>query len=108
MSRLRVSDEGQAGYIHFPDFLDEEFFLQLTAERLIKKYSKGIPRMEFKKVRSRNEALDLMTYNLGAFRSLNANMPLIQKKLSEVREKKEDHQKLRKSSWATNWRNSSF
>ncbi len=108
MSRLRVSDEGQAGYIHFPDFLDEEFFLQLTAERLIKKYSKGIPRLEFKKVRSRNEALDLMTYNLGAFRSLNANMPLIQKKLSEVREKKEDHQKLRKTTWATNWRNSSF
>ena len=105
MVRLKVEDDQEPGYIHFPDFLDEEFFLQLTSERLVKKYSKGIPRMEFKKMRPRNEALDLMTYNLGAFRSLNANMPLIQKKLGEMRKEKEPKQRpKRQRNWATNWK----
>ena len=105
MVRLRVEDEQASGYIHFPDFLDEEFYLQLTSERLVKRYSKGIPRMEFKKMRARNEALDLMTYNLGAFRSLNANMAVIQKKLGEMRKVKEPKkQRSRHRSWATNWK----
>ena len=52
---------------------------------MIKKYSKGIPSYEFKKIRPRNESLDLMVYNIGAFTSLNANMKLVQKNLSEVR-----------------------
>ena len=43
--------------------------------------------MEFKRLRPRNEALDLMVYNLAAFRSLNANFTMIQKRLGEVREK---------------------
>ncbi len=104
MARLKVHEEDQPGFIHFPDFLDEEFFLQITSERLIKKYSKGIPRLEFKKMRPRNEALDLMVYNLGAFRSLNANMPLIQKRLGEVRrETKETKQRHKRPSWATKW-----
>jgi phage terminase large subunit GpA-like protein len=90
--------------VHFPDFLDEEFFLQLTSERLVKRYKAGIPRMEFKRLRPRNEALDLMTYNLAAFRSLNANMSIIQKKLSEVRKSEPKKQfKSRPKSWATNW-----
>tara|TARA_R100000655_G_scaffold22079_1_gene44891 strand:+ start:1962 stop:3608 length:1647 start_codon:yes stop_codon:yes gene_type:complete len=105
MARLKVEDDQEPGYIHFPDFLDEEFFLQLTSERLVKKYSKGIPRMEFKKMRPRNEALDLMTYNLGAFRSLNANMPLIQKKLEDIRKVKEPKTRPpRNKNWATNWK----
>ena len=70
LARLKIDDPSNSGFINFPDFLDEEFFLQLTSERLIKKYVKGIPRMEFKQLRPRNEALDLMVYNLAAFRSL--------------------------------------
>ena len=52
---------------------------------MVKKYSKGIPSFEFKRIRPRNEALDLMVYNIGAFTSLNANMDLVQKNLSQVR-----------------------
>ena len=87
LARLKIEDDNASGYIHFPDFLDEEFFLQLTAEKRIKRYVKGIPKMEFKRLRPRNEALDLMVYNLAAFRSLNANFTMIQKRLGEVREK---------------------
>ena len=104
LARLKIDDPKDSGYVHFPDFLDEEFFLQLTSERLVKRYKAGIPRMEFKRLRPRNEALDLMVYNLAAFRSLNANMSVIQKKLSEVRKTEPKNQfKQRPKSWATNW-----
>ena len=104
LARLKIDDPKDSGFVHFPDFLDEEFFLQLTSERLIKRYVKGIPRMEFKQLRQRNEALDLMVYNLAAFRSLNANMSVIQKKLSEVRKSEPKKQKQpRSKTWATNW-----
>jgi len=104
LARLKIDDVSDSGYVHFPDFLDEEFFLQLTSERLVKRYKAGIPRMEFKRLRPRNEALDLMVYNLAAFRSLNANMSIIQKKLSEVRKSEPKKQfKTRPKSWATNW-----
>jgi phage terminase large subunit GpA-like protein len=104
LARLKIDDLSNSGYIHFPDFLDEEFFLQLTSERLIKRYVKGIPRMEFKQLRQRNEALDLMVYNLAAFRSLNANMSIIQKKLEDIR-KTVPKKRLqpRAKSWATKW-----
>ena len=104
LARLKIDDPNDSGFVHFPDFLDEEFFLQLTSERLIKRYKAGIPRMEFKRLRPRNEALDLMVYNLAAFRSLNANMEVIQKKLSEIRKTEPKKQfKQRPKSWATNW-----
>ena len=104
LARLKIDDPKDSGFVHFPDFLDEEFFLQLTSERLIKKYVKGIPRMEFKQLRPRNEALDLMVYNLAAFRSLNANMSVIQKKLSEVRKSEpKKRPQTRAKNWATNW-----
>jgi len=85
MARLKNREPGTPGFIHFGDFLDDEFFYQLTAEKMIKRYVKGIPHFEFKQLRPRNEALDLMVYNLAAFSSLNANMPLVQKNLEDVR-----------------------
>ena len=104
LARLKIDDPKDSGFVHFPDFLDEEFFLQLTSEKIVKRYKAGIPRMEFKRLRPRNEALDLMVYNLAAFRSLNANMSIIQKKLSEVRKSEPKKQfKQRPKSWATNW-----
>jgi phage terminase large subunit GpA-like protein len=37
LARLKIDDADASGYVHFPDFLDEEFFLQLTSERLVKR-----------------------------------------------------------------------
>ena len=102
LARLKIEDDNASGYIHFPDFLDEEFFLQLSSEKLVKRYVKGIPKFEFKRLRPRNEALDLMVYNLACFRSLNANMEIIQKKLETIREP-ETRNKTKKRNFVTNW-----
>ena len=51
-----------AGYCHFPKY-DEEFFKQLTAERLVTvKDNRGFPHREWRKMRERNEALDCRVY----------------------------------------------
>lgn len=62
-SRLRQSDHGP-GAIHFPTGLGDEFFKQLTAEEAVTKYKSGIPYIEYKQRYHRNEALDLMVYNM--------------------------------------------
>jgi len=83
-ARLRNVDFGP-GYWHIPDFFDQEWCYQLTAEKAVKRYSKGIPRIEYVKMRPRNEALDLAVLNLAAFAMLNVNTERIQQRLEDVR-----------------------
>lgn len=45
-------------YCHFPFERDEEYFLQMTAEKLMRRYQKGRPILEWVAERSRNEVLD--------------------------------------------------
>ena len=60
--------------------------------------------MEFKRLRPRNEALDLMVYNLACFRSLNANFNMIQKRLDAVREKTPEHKQRKfQRNFITQW-----
>lgn len=66
-SRLQIT-RGPGRY-HFPKALwfDEEFVAQLTAEKKVMKHVRGkgwLP--EWKKIRNRNEVLDLCVYNLAA------------------------------------------
>ncbi len=63
-----------AGAVHFPADLPEEYYKQLTAEYRIHKYKRGrkISAWE-KKNGDRNEALDLMVYNLAAAQHLGLN-----------------------------------
>jgi len=78
-SRLKVTEEGP-GYIHFPlshqvgqEFragVDEEFFAQLTAERLVTRFKAGVPIRQWIRTRPRNEALDMMVYAIAALRLL--------------------------------------
>jgi len=75
-SRLAVAEFGP-GYIHFPRDVDDEWFKQLTAEKLMTKHVKGVPTRVWKKIRARNEALDCAVYALAAKESLNANMERI-------------------------------
>jgi phage terminase large subunit GpA-like protein len=49
------------GYCHFPRF-SEEYFKQITAEQLVTKLVKGYRRLEWQKMRERNEALDCRVY----------------------------------------------
>ncbi|WP_043309551.1 phage terminase large subunit family protein [Pseudomonas sp. ML96] len=55
------------GALHFSADLPAEFFDQCVAERKVVRYVKGYRRVEWVKAKSeRNEALDLMVYNLAA------------------------------------------
>ena len=73
-SRLK-SEEPGAGYFHFPknDEYDGEYFEQLSAERAVQTFVKGVPVRRWKQTRARNEALDITVYNLAAVRILNPN-----------------------------------
>lgn len=65
----RASEEkaSGAGYPHLSRELPLDYFEQLTSERLVTRYVKGRPRMEWvKPAGKRNEALDLDVYNEAA------------------------------------------
>lgn len=61
----RYSFETGPGALHFAKDLPDEFFQQCVAERKVARYVKGYKRIEWVKGKAdRNEALDLMVYNL--------------------------------------------
>jgi phage terminase large subunit GpA-like protein len=65
-SRLRILTPGP-GYVHLPEFVDEEYIDQLTAERAVRKWKQGRGSVRvWIKTRERNEALDLEVYCLAA------------------------------------------
>jgi phage terminase large subunit GpA-like protein len=72
-SRLKLI-EGPGAY-HWFLGLDDEYFLQLSAEKSVVQFSKGFPHYEWIKTRDRNEALDAEVYALAA--AYRAGMPLI-------------------------------
>jgi len=72
MSRLQILDYGP-GFCHFPVDRDEEYFLQLTAEKMITKHRRGFPYREWVQTRARNEALDVRVYSHAALKILNPN-----------------------------------
>lgn len=60
--QLENGDSHPPGFCHFPKY-GEEFFKQLTAERLVTvKDKRGFPHREWRKLRERNEALDCRIY----------------------------------------------
>jgi len=80
LSRLRIPSPGP-GYCHLPEWVDEEYVEQLTAEKAIRKYVKGRGAVrEWVKTRERNEALDLEVYALAALYILG---PALLKSLGE-------------------------
>ncbi|MCU0839938.1 MAG: phage terminase large subunit family protein, partial [Rhodospirillales bacterium] len=68
-SRLKIAAHGPA-YIHFPNepTFDDEYFAQLTAEKLVTKMRGTRPYAEWVQTRPRNEALDCWKYALAALR----------------------------------------
>lgn len=70
-SNLQTEKPGP-GYCHFPNHYDDEYFLQLTAERMMKKKHRGFEQVEWVKIRPRNEALDCRVYAYAAYLLLPA------------------------------------
>ena len=69
-ARLKLNEAG-AGFIHFPHGLPEDYFEQLTAEKLVTRYVKGFPVREWqKRSGARNEALDTFVYGFAALNAL--------------------------------------
>ncbi len=68
-SRLRMPKPGP-GYVHFPrePWADDEYFAQLTAEKLVTKMRGSRPYSEWVQTRPRNEALDCLLLALVARR----------------------------------------
>jgi phage terminase large subunit GpA-like protein len=65
-ARLKIPAPGP-GYMHLPDFLEDEYLAQLTAEKAVRRYRRGKGTVrEYIKTRARNEALDLEVYALAA------------------------------------------
>jgi len=110
-SRLRIKDYG-AGYCHFPVRYNEEYFRQLTAEKVISKYRRGFRKREWVLMRPRNEALDCRVYAVSAFILLNADLNTIaqrQKKFQTDNPNKVNPNRLKhytkNSNFADRWNN---
>lgn len=72
LARLRLSEPGP-GVCHFPSERDPTWFAGLLAERPIRKYSRGVPRIEWVVDRGvRNEPLDCRIYAIAALAGLGA------------------------------------
>jgi len=81
-ARMKIDTYGP-GFMHFNKSYDEEFFKQLTAEKIMTKFERGFPRRVWVKTRPRNEALDLNVYALAALSILNPNYRAIKLNISE-------------------------
>lgn len=109
-SRFRISEPGP-GYCHFPVGRDDEYFKQLTAEKIATRYHKGFAKREFVKTRTRNEALDVRVYAMSALSLLNVNLTSLAKTM-EVKRKAQEEIKTTKpvvrpkqqSSFVNRWR----
>lgn len=82
MARLKITERGP-GFCHFPRAYEEEYFYQLTSEKAIQTYHKGVPKIVWRKIRTRNEALDCRVYALAALKFLNPQMGVIGRKIEQ-------------------------
>ncbi len=78
-SRLKIHQPGP-GYCHFPAAYPEEYFKQLTAERIQTRFVNGHPsRIWVMPKGRRNEALDCRVYSMAALHILNPNLDRLAK-----------------------------
>jgi phage terminase large subunit GpA-like protein len=84
-SRFRIAEPGP-GYCHFPVGREDEYYKQLTAEKIATRYHKGFARREFVKSRARNEALDVRVYGMAALALLNVNLANMAKRVELTRQ----------------------
>ena len=101
-SRLKIHQPGP-GYCHFPADYPEEYFKQLTAERIQTKFVNGHPtRVWVMPKGRRNEALDCRVYGMAALNILNPNLAALaqsQEREKLTRQEKQKTKKSRSSEW---------
>jgi len=88
MSRLKkpIPEDGESwdGFVHIPgsEWADEELIAQITAERLITRWRKGVPVSRWVKTRARNEMLDCAVLNIAALRLLHPDLDALAERIS--------------------------
>lgn len=86
MGRLSLPEVGP-GYVHVPqaEWVDEDLAQQLTSERLMTRYHKGVPVQEWRLVRQgqRNEMLDCAVLSLAALRLSRVDLKLMALRLAQ-------------------------
>lgn len=83
-ARLANENPGP-GYVHHPltEEFDEEYFDQLTSEKVVVRFVKGSPKREWVQTRKRNEALDCDVYAEACQLLLKPNYEALEKRLGE-------------------------
>ena len=87
-----------SAYLHretIEKVLDQEYFEQLTAEKLSLVYDKGVEKRRWIKTRERNEALDCQVYSLAAYAILNPIISAFVKAAEEQLAAKEKPQEVK-------------
>ncbi len=91
----RIKATTGVGKMHFPTGVEDDYFLQLTAEKLVIKFNKGQPVREWVKIRPRNEALDceVLAYVAALSIGINrANWEALEEQIKpKVKELKKDN-----------------
>jgi phage terminase large subunit GpA-like protein len=82
-ARMKINEIGP-GYIHFSDKLAQDYFLQLTAEKIMTRYHRGFKKRVFQKVRARNEALDCFVYAIAAYVILGVNVNTLADRIEQA------------------------
>lgn len=105
--QLQNGENHPPGFCHFPKY-GEEFFKQLTAERLVTvKDKRGFPHREWRKLRERNEALDCRIYaraaasGLGIDRFGEATWQKLERALGRTIQPQPENTEIQKSTQAT-------
>ena len=105
--RLRNEDQ-MADYSFFPLGRENEYFQELTAERLVTRSVAGRPSKKWIQIRSRNEALDCRNYAMAALEILKPNFDQILlhlKRQHEEAPQKARSNKNKKKSYVNSWKN---
>ncbi|CAE7205090.1 unnamed protein product [Symbiodinium microadriaticum] len=83
-SWLPVTEPGP-GYMHFPAHFDDDYFDQLTAERLVKEKYRGKTKLRWVLPGGRrNEALDINVYLIATLAMLNPNWKRLKKSMAPL------------------------
>jgi phage terminase large subunit GpA-like protein len=109
-ARFKIAEPGPR-YMHFPNGggYTDDWFRQLTCERVVTKYNKGFAKRIYEKTSGvRNEALDMRVYGMATLDILRPDIAAIQASLKPKEKPKAGGHPLamqpQRPGWVTGWR----
>jgi phage terminase large subunit GpA-like protein len=103
VARLSIEEPGP-GCCHFPTGRDLDYFEMLTAERPIRRYTRGVAVREWVKAKhARNEALDARCYALAALHGLKASGLNLDREAQRASEQRPENSSPRGTTIRSKW-----